>query len=270
MSVPARTPLELGDRTVQVERAGAGPPVLYLHSALGEGYWNDFTQALAGTGYDVIVPAHPGYWDSTRPDWIQTPRDLALHTVDVLDALDLEDAYVVGCSLGGWIATELAILRPGRIRGLALVAPLGLWAGREPPDIFALQPYESAEILFADPGHEMARLLASIDLDNPPSEELILPLLQTFEAGARYAWRTDDPTLQARLRFASAVPSLVLWGTADAFADERLAEVYRDLMGSTLERVEGAGHMAALERPAQAADLIDRFFRARSVRSPLP
>jgi pimeloyl-ACP methyl ester carboxylesterase len=254
--------LELPDRTVQIERAGDGPPVVYLHSALGEGYWNDFTEALAGHGYDVVVPAHPGYWDSTQAEWIKTARDLALHYVDVLDALGLENALVVGSSLGGWVATELAILRPGRVRGLALVAPLGLWAGHEPPDIFALQPYESAAVLFADPDHDMARLLASIDLDNPPSEELILPLLQTFEAGARYAWRTDDPTLEPRLRFASVVPSLVLWGTADAFADARLADVYRESMGSALGRLEGAGHMAALERPAEAADLIDRFFRS--------
>ncbi|MEX2457648.1 MAG: alpha/beta fold hydrolase, partial [Actinomycetota bacterium] len=198
-----RTRLELPDRLVQLERGGAGPPVLYLHGELGEGYWIDFHADLAGHGYEVIVPAHPGYWDSTRPEWIRTPEDLALHCVDLLDALGLERVAVVGSSLGGWVAAQLAILRPDRLAAMVLLDPIGLApVGPEPPDLFALQPYEAAEVLFADRETEMARLLASIDLDDPPDAELVLPVLQTFEATARYAWRPYDPRLAARLRFA--------------------------------------------------------------------
>jgi pimeloyl-ACP methyl ester carboxylesterase len=258
-----RTLLELPDRVVQLERGGDGPPVLYLHGALGEGYWLDFHDELAARGFEVIVPAHPGYWESTRPEWVRTPADLALHCVDLLDALGLDRVAVAGSSLGAWVAAELAILRPDRLAAMVLLGPLGLAPeDREPPDLFALQPFEAAEVLFADPETEMARLLASIDLDDPPDAELVLPILQTFEATARYAWRPYDPRLAARLRFA-AVPALVLTGSEDAYLEpgtaERWAARLPDARTGTIAR---AGHLPALERPLEAAEAVAGFLRA--------
>lgn len=255
-----RTLLELPDRVVQLERGGKGPPVLYLHGALGEGYWLDFHRDLAAHGFEVIVPAHPGYWDSTRPEWIRTPADLALHCVDLLDALGLERVAIVASSLGGWVAAELAILRPDRMAAMVLLGPLGLAPKeREPPDLFALQPFEAAEVLFANPETEMARLLASIDLDDPPDAELVLPILQTFEATARYAWRPYDPRLAARLRFAT-VPALVLTGSEDAYLEPETAERWAsELPDARTGTIVGAGHLPALERPLQAAAAVGWF-----------
>jgi len=269
--VGERTMLELEDRLVQIERGGEGPPVLYVHGTLGEGYWLDFHAALAGAGFDVIVPALPGYWDSTRPDWIESVDDLALHSLDVLDALGVQHAAIVGSSMGGWVAATTAILRPERVLALALLGPIGLRPqGPEPPDLFALQPYESAEVLFADPDTELARLMASIDLDDPPDEELILPLLQTFEAAARYAWRPYDPKLAERLRFAR-VPALVLAGTEDRYLEAGTAERWAALLpDARTGRVEGAGHLPALERPRETAEVVAAFLTAGGHSGPLP
>ncbi len=255
-----RTMLELADRVVQIERGGDGPPVVYLHGALGEGYWLEFHERLADAGFDVIVPAFPGYWDSSRPDWIQTADDLALHTLDVLDALGLERAALVGSSLGGWVAAALAVMRPERVAGLVLVGPLGLRPeGPESPDLFALQPFESVEALFADPDTDFARLMASIDLDDPPDEEIVLPLLQTFEATARYAWRPYDPRLGERLRFAR-VPALVLAGAEDRFLEAGTPERWAAMLpDARTGRVAGAGHLPVLERPEATAAEVAGF-----------
>jgi pimeloyl-ACP methyl ester carboxylesterase len=254
--------VDLGDRLVQVERGGAGTPLLYLHGALGEGYWSAFHDALAGE-FDVIVPAHPGYWDSTRPDWIETPADLALHYVDLIAALGLERPVVVGSSLGGWIAAELALLRPDALRAVVLVDPAGLpTEGGEPPDIFALQPFETAELLFVDQENDVARLLASLDLDDPPGEEIMLPVLQMFEASARYAWRPYDPKLPGRLRLAS-LPVLVAWGAEDRYLDPATAERWASLLpDARVERIEHAGHLPVIERPAETARAVSSFVRA--------
>ena len=94
--------------SVNVMRGGKGPPLLFLHGAGGAGVWLPFMEKLSER-YDVIVPDHPGFGRSDTPEWLDDIGDLAFFYLDFLEALDLDDVHLVGNSLGGWIAAEIAI-----------------------------------------------------------------------------------------------------------------------------------------------------------------
>jgi pimeloyl-ACP methyl ester carboxylesterase len=106
-------------------RGGTGQPLVILHGASGAGTWLPFMRSLADT-YDVIVPEHPGFGASVTPDWLDNIHDLAYFCLDVLDQLDLHAVHLVGVSLGGWIAAELAIRSTQRLSSLTLVDAAGI------------------------------------------------------------------------------------------------------------------------------------------------
>ncbi len=101
-------------------RGGKGPPLVYLHSAGGEMDWTAFHDGLA-KNFSVIAPAHPGFSLSEGLDQIDDIHDLAWHYVDFFEQFDLRNVPVVGFSLGGWLAVELAILRPELVGKLVMV-----------------------------------------------------------------------------------------------------------------------------------------------------
>src|SRR5262245_6575109 len=99
---------------IALMRGGSGPPLLILHGASGAGAWLSFMVALAEK-FDVIVPEHPGFGASDTPDWLDTIHDLAYFYLDVLDQLGLDDVHLVGVSLGGWLAAEIAVRHNSRL-----------------------------------------------------------------------------------------------------------------------------------------------------------
>src|SRR6266705_1130518 len=110
---------------IALMRGGNGPPLLVLHGASGAGAWLPFMAALADT-YDVIVPEHPGFGTSDTPEWLDNIHDLAYFYLDVLDQLDLRAVHLVGVSLGGWLAAELAIRSTQPLASLTLVDAVGI------------------------------------------------------------------------------------------------------------------------------------------------
>src|SRR5882762_11836350 len=99
---------------IRIMRGGQGAPLLYLHGALGVSAWMPFMEGLSRR-FDVIVPDHPGFGASDTPDWLDTIHDLAYFYLDVLADLDLDRVHLVGVSLGGWIAAELAVRNTRRL-----------------------------------------------------------------------------------------------------------------------------------------------------------
>ncbi|MGE0518343.1 MAG: alpha/beta fold hydrolase, partial [Candidatus Binatia bacterium] len=147
--------LDIRGRKIQVLRGGDGPPLLYLHSAGGEVAWLPFFDHLA-QHFTVYVPAHPGFAESEGLDRIDTIEDLVFHYVDVLEALDLEQPLVAGTSLGGWLAAELAVHHPRRVRKLVLINPVGLKVDTAlVGDVFAAFPNELRHMVFHDPESEL-------------------------------------------------------------------------------------------------------------------
>src|SRR5215510_2005939 len=96
------------DCSIRLMRGGAGQPLMILHGASGAGAWLPFMRSLADK-FDVIVPEHPGFGASDTPDWLDNIHDLAYFYLDFLAMLDLTGVHLVGLSLGGWIAAELAV-----------------------------------------------------------------------------------------------------------------------------------------------------------------
>jgi pimeloyl-ACP methyl ester carboxylesterase len=256
--------VDVRGRRTQVLRRGAGDAVLYLHSATGETWWTDFDEALVAGGFDVIHPAHPGFEGSEGLAEIEDIHDLAFHTLDLLDALEVERTAVIGSSMGGWLAAELAVYAPERVTKLVLVDAAGL--GSPTLDMWAVKPPDLAEVLFADQEHWMAQLLRAIDLETAmPPAEILMPLLQSMEAGARIGWNPymQDPKLAGRLHRVTA-PTLVLWGEQDRFIPRAQGERYAELIGggARLELIGGCGHLAPLERPDELARIVVAFLRA--------
>ena len=100
--------LRISECAVNVMRGGKGPPLLFLHGAGGAGVWLPFMAALS-EHYDVIVPDHPGFGRSDTPEWLDALSDLAYFYLDFIEALDLDHVHLIGNSLGGWIAAEIAV-----------------------------------------------------------------------------------------------------------------------------------------------------------------
>src|ERR1700730_4625223 len=135
---------------IQVVEAGKGRALLYLHGAGGHMPADPLIAALA-TKYRVVAPLLPGYGQSTGEDGLRDMLDITLHTLDVLEALELKKPIVVGHSMGGMIAAEMAAIAHTEIAWLCLLAPAGLWLADQPlAAIFAKPPYSLAGLLFRD------------------------------------------------------------------------------------------------------------------------
>jgi pimeloyl-ACP methyl ester carboxylesterase len=251
--------VDVRGRSTFLLRRGAGPPLVYLHSATGETWWTDLDETLAAS-FDVIHPALPGYESSEGLAEIDDIHDLAFHCLDLLDALELDTVRLVGSSMGGWLAAECALYAPDRISSMVLAAPAGL--GSPSVDMWAVRPPELAKLLFADPDHWLAALLSALDLSTPQAAEIVMPLLQAMEASARIGWNPymQDPKLAGRLHRVRA-RTLVVRGGEDRFMPSEHVTRYASLIpGAQIQTIASCGHLPVLERPAELAALCRTFF----------
>jgi len=146
-------------------RAGRGVPLLYLHGTDGLAEWPAILEALAER-FDVIVPDHPGFGTSEIPAWIDDVSDVAYLYLDAIEALQLSGIHVVGQSLGGWIALEMAVRSTHRLRSLTLISAAGIHVKGVPKaDIFMIDPEEQARLAYADPKLGAEAALRSDGLD---------------------------------------------------------------------------------------------------------
>jgi len=245
----------IGDVSLDVHEAGSGPTLLFLHGEDGL-QWSGPVLAELAEHFSVVAPHHPGWGGSTRPEYIGEVRDLALVYAEFLEQLG-EPVLVAGCSFGGWVAAELAILRPPALAALALIAPTGVKFGRRDErdfaDIWIAGFDELPGIWYGDPA-------AAPDL-SALSDEDYLALAIAQEATARYCWKPymHNPTLRYWLRRVP-VPSMVIAGDRDRFAlRPDYAKEYAALIGpqgAELRVLPDAGHRVEEERPAQVAQCV--------------
>jgi pimeloyl-ACP methyl ester carboxylesterase len=246
-----------GVRLEVVER-GHGRPILWLHGEEGLDPGARVLDLLAGHGR-VLAPSHPRFGHSPDVDTIDTVDDLAYLYLDLLGEQDRRDAVVIGCSLGGWIAAEMAVRCSDRLARLVLVAPLGIKVGdretRDIPDIFALHPDEVLQLQYRDPARARVDPAAL-------SDDQLTVIARNREATALYGWEPyfHNHKLRQRLR-RIAVPTLLLWGAEDRFVTaDYYGAAYREaIAGARLEIVHGAGHFPHLEEPEALAERIRAF-----------
>jgi len=237
---------------VRVMRGGSGPALLFLHGGRGAGEWLGFFAHLAES-FDVIVPEHPGFGGSDQPAWLCTVGDLARFYQKFLGRLQISNVHLVGTSLGGWIAAELAALDGRPFCALTLIAAAGLQApGVAAEDLFQMTPQEMLQRSYADP-ERVQRLLAM-----PPDPHEIARQQKnrgTLELLGR-ANRMTDPTLRDRLQGIS-VPTMLIWGEQDGIIKPQVGEAYRDAIpGATLHVLGGCAHLPHVESMHDTAALV--------------
>jgi pimeloyl-ACP methyl ester carboxylesterase len=243
---------------VSVQRAGAGAPLLYLHGARGAARWLPFMAALA-RHFEVIAPEHPGFGRSDTPAWLDNVGDLAYFYLDFLAALGLDRVNLVGSSLGGWIAAELAVRDQGRLGTLTLSAPAGIHVkGVQKGDVFLWSREQLARNLFADP-----RLAEAMLAERPSEEEQDLQLKNGLTV-AKLGWqpRFYNPDL-AKWLHRITVPTLVLWGDADKVIPPAYGPAFRALIpGASLQVVAECGHLPQIEKPDAFVAAVTRFIQS--------
>lgn len=249
--------LDVGGTPVGVQTMGSGPPLIFLHSEMFIGASGPFLEVLAKR-YSVIAPRMPGFGPAPVPSDIRTVDDLAYLHLDLMQKLDLKQATVVGVSLGGWVALEMAVRNTSRIGRLALIGSVGVkLSGREErdfADVFYLPDAEAFPSLFADPGKWAPRY------SSLPIAE-VEQFARERQALAYYAWKPylHNPGL-GRWLHRIDVPTLVVWGDKDRFASpdygRRLAS---RIPNAELRIVPGAGHYPQIEQAQATADTISSF-----------
>ena len=145
----ASTFVEIRGCRTHLRRAGKGEPLLFLHGASGAPAIMPFMEKLAQR-FDVLVTEHPGYGQSEEPEWLENIHDVAYFYLDFLKQLDLKNVTLVGSSMGGWMAMEIAVRDTRRLKSLVLVSPAGVAVpGVQPADIFLLPPEDMVRALFS-------------------------------------------------------------------------------------------------------------------------
>jgi len=212
-------------------------PLVFLHGAGGHVGWMAFLDELA-RNFAVYAPEHPGFGRSDDPPWLDELGDLAYFYLDFLEALGLDRVHLIGTSLGGWIAAELAVRNPTRLASLTLVGAVGITAGGKPiDDIFRMPVDENLRRFYADPARA-ARRLADMDA----IDMAIAAKNRATVMRLAYRPRFYNPGL-AKWLHRIAVPTLLIWGDQDGLVPAAFGEAYRDAIpGSRLVVLENAGH----------------------------
>ncbi len=243
---------------IEVERRGAGSPLLVLLSeeAAYEGS-SPFLAELA-KAHELIIPQAPGFGRSQRPDWVSNPDDIAYIYLDLLDKLGLKNIPVLGMSLGGWIAVEMAVKDPSVFSKMALVSPFGVKIGgpfdRDIQDIWTLHPNKVAELKWYDTDFNKR------DYSSTPEDEVAI-VARDLESFARFCWEPymHNPKLKIRLPRIK-VPVLFVWGDNDGVTTTTYGRAYSEqVKGAKFVSVPKAGHYPHIEQPAAVLQHVNAF-----------
>jgi pimeloyl-ACP methyl ester carboxylesterase len=244
----------------RVLEAGSGMPVVFLHGAGGLLADNPFLEGLAAR-YHVFAPELPGYGESTGEELLEDMLDFTLHGWDVVGALGLARPHLVGHSMGGMIAAEMAAIAPNDLGRLVLADAAGLWIEEHPiPDIFAMLPGQLVELLFQDADKGQALLTGGVDFsDMEAFKEFYLGQQRRLGMAGKILFPIPNRRVSKRLYRVTA-PTLVLWGGADKLIIPAYAERWARLIpGAQVQIIPDAGHMLPYEQPEAFVDAVSRF-----------
>ena len=251
---------EIAGTGLHVIQGGNGDPILVLHDEKGQTSPLRYADSLA-QDFSLHMPAHPGFGVTEQLDWVMSVRDLACWYLRVIEELGLERVNLLGFSLGGWIAAEMACQSPQSINKMALVAPTGI----KPPkgdilDMFLIVAREYMEECFLDSNSTPEYSIAypeDADADQVEIWEA------SREESARLTWRPYMyhqalPYLLGRLK---DLPTLLIWGEQDGVVPVSAGEAYRDaIQGAKLEIIPNCGHQPEMEKTDTFVSLVRNFF----------
>ena len=242
---------------VRYWEGGKGRPLVFLHGAGGVDADLGFLDALSAR-FHVYAPLVPGYGDSEECTELRDMLDFTLHTWDVVEALGVTDPVLVGFSMGGMIAGEMAAIAPHDVSRLALIAPAGLWLDAHPiADIFAMMPYDLPKYLFYDVEAGAKALTAGMDLSDPKFlQGFLVQNARQLGAAGKILFPIPERGLADRL-YRIRARTLLIWGESDKLIPPVYAlEFQKAIAGAELKMIPQAGHLVGFEKPREVVDAL--------------
>ena len=245
------------------ELGAAGSPLVWLHGEAGILSSEPLLERLAAR-HRVLAPEWPGYGETGGEEHLEDMLDFALHGFDLVDALGLGRPHLVGHSMGGMIAAEMACLAPHALERLVLVSALGLWIDSQPiPDLFATLPFDVPALLFHDPARGVAALTGGVDFSSMEAlQQFLIGNARRLGTAGKILFPIPNRRVHKRL-YRATTPALVLWGREDRFTPPLYAERWQALLPvARCELIANAGHMLPYEQPDAAAEAVEKFLAA--------
>jgi len=246
---------------VEMQVCGSGEPLLYLHGAGGLIGMEPFLEEL-GKDFKVAAPHLPGYGQSTGGELIEDVVDACLFYHQLMDDLGIASAHIVGHSMGGMLAAEMAALDVHRIKKLVLVDAAGFWLEQHPiPDPFAMGLSELAAHLFHDPKSPLAQMFTAIPTDPQQLADMYVERTKRLTQASRFLWPIPDRGLMKRI-WRIATPTLVVWGESDRLIPPVYAgEFTSRIRNSHSITIKEAGHMVMYEQPQAFVKTVREFLK---------
>jgi pimeloyl-ACP methyl ester carboxylesterase len=251
-------PVRGGTFTAEVHQAGSGEPLIFLHGSGGlqRGAYLD----MLAESFTVYAPVHPGYGESEGFERIEDVIDQALYYHDFMDELGLESAHIVGHSLGGMLAAEIAALCSHRVRKLVLSNAVGLWRDDAPVlDFFVVPPDVLAAATLHDPQSEAVKAAFPPPEGTDAMIDAMYTRIQSFTAAGKFLWPIPDRGLDRRIHRIQA-PTLIIWGESDGLVPPSYAEDFHaNIKDSRVVIMKEAAHMPMHEKPDEWVSLVREF-----------
>ena len=254
MSAPAERSVAVNGVPCRIWEKGSGQPLVYLAGLAGVPRWTPFLDRLA-EHRRVIAPSLPGFPGAAGHDKLDTLLDWITATLDLLDGAEFSGGDLIGASVGGALAAEVAAMAPALVRRLVLIAPFGLYDPTMPPlDLWGQKPGVSPTLLTTQPDIYKAFTASP---DGADANEWPIILSRANEAAARLLWPLADTRLARRLHRIRC-PTLVLWGADDKVLSPRYAERFAEGIAgkTTVTLISGAGHLADLDAAGACAEAV--------------
>ncbi len=252
-----RVTVTVSNTEVELFQGGSGPPLLFLHGASGNSGWQPYHQELSNN-YTVYVPSQPGFNGTERPDWVYTINDVCHFNLELAQTLGLQDYILMGSSMGGWVAAEMAAMRDNNLKALILVDAAGIKPEEgEIAEIFMVSSQTRLAQRFHDPSQ-----VANYDQytrELTPEEQVVQH--SNAEMASRLCWRPYLHNLSLPYYLAKVTtPTLIVWGRQDAIIPVECGELYeKAIPNSGLKIIDNCGHSPALEKPAEFLAAVNEF-----------
>jgi pimeloyl-ACP methyl ester carboxylesterase len=247
---------------VELQTFGSGEPLLFLHGAGGLIGVDPFLDEL-GKNFKVIAPNFPGYGDTTGAELIDDVLDASLFYQQLMDDLGIASAHVVGHSMGGMLAAELAAVDSHRVKKLVLACPAGFWRDENPiPDFFSMDLGDLAANLFHDPKSPLAQMFTAIPEDAERLAEMYVERTKRLTQASKFLWPLPDRGLKKRA-WRIAAPTLLLWGASDRLIPPEYAQEFTSrIKQARTQTIKEAGHMVMYEQPEAFVKAVNDFLKS--------
>lgn len=240
--------------TIRFEEGGNGRPILILH---GGGGLRTVAGIAAGLSKaHIVMPTHPGFGGEPRPEWFNSIDDLAFAYLELLERLNLREVLVIGNSVGGWIASAMALRdTKHQLRGIVLINAAGIEVeGHPATDVTKLKPNELSELSFHNPT-AFAIDPSTLTPEQIEGSKANARALAVYDQGLN----SSDPKLKRRLSHVN-VPVLVVWGESDQVFDLEYGRAYaKAFPDARFETIPEAGHLPQLEQPKALFPILRQF-----------